>query len=612
MSELERNRRTAGQSRAKGSASGTRKSTSSARKSPGRSAKDSSLGGSGSSRSGRSSSRGKTSYGRSAYATRRGGGGWWMAVVILVLVVAVVSIVFAVRGKSAASGAADSEESSLTQETELEQEVTVENINITGMSREAAKQAIENAYPWSMTVTYGEESYSVPNLMEEKINVLLDEIYSGEPQASYSLDTSGLEDAVTAQAAAVAEKWDKEAKNGSIDGYDASSGKFTFKDGENGLAVDQEKLISDMNAAIAGKQFDAVLEVSAAEVAPEYDRAAAAEQYETVSTFTTNTTANSKRNTNIRLACEAINGTILQVGEEFSFNDVVGERTEAKGYQAAAAYNNGEVVQEIGGGVCQVSTTLYNAVVRGGFKITTRRSHTYEPSYVTPGQDATVSYGGPDFKFLNNSSAAIGLKASYSNQVVTISVYAIPILEDGVKYDLKSTKLKDIDPPAPTYEEDQTLQPGEEKVKSQGSLGSYWETRLVITKDGEVVSEEVDHNTTYKGHAPVILRNTSGVVITPEETTAPGETPVASEGAADGLTPSETIESSEASQPAPSETTAGAVSPSETTAPVEYGPGFTGPGSSETISGQAPGSGGPGSSTNPADSVVAPNPIGSQ
>ena len=270
------------------------------------------------------------------------------------------------------------------------------------------------------------------------------------------------------------------------------------------------------------------------------------------------------------------------------------------------------MVQEIGGGVCQVSTTLYNAVVRGGFKITTRRSHTYEPSYVTPGQDATVSYGGPDFKFLNNSSAAIGLKASYSNQVVTISVYAIPILEDGVKYDLKSTKLKDIDPPAPTYEEDQTLQPGEEKVKSQGSLGSYWETRLVITKDGEVVSEEVDHNTTYKGHAPVILRNTSGVVITPEETTAPGETPVASEGAADGLTPSETIESSEASQPAPSETTAGAVSPSETTAPVEYGPGFTGPGSSETISGQAPGSGGPGSSTNPADSVVAPNPIGSQ
>ena len=98
---------------------------------------------------------------------------------------------------------------------------------------------------------------------------------------------------------------------------------------------------------------------------------------------------------------------------------VVGERTEAKGYQAAAAYSNGEVVQEIGGGVCQVSTTLYNAVIRSGLKTTVRRSHTYEPSYVTPGQDATVSYGGPDYKFINNSNTAIGIRASYSNQVCT-------------------------------------------------------------------------------------------------------------------------------------------------------------------------------------------------
>ncbi len=530
-----------------------------------------------------------------------------MAIVILVLAVAVVSLVFAVKGKNTFTGSTEAE-TTQPQETELVREVKVDDVDITGMNRERAKQTIEAAYPWSMTVTYGEEVYQVPNLMEEKINSLLDEIYAGEPKEVYSLDTAGLAEAVTAQAAAVAEKWDKAAKNGSIDSYDASAGKFTFKDGENGIAVDQEKLIADMNAAIAGKQFDAALEVSVAQVAPEFDQAAAKEQYKTVSTFTTNTTANSKRNTNIRLACEAMNGTILQVGEEFSFNNVVGERTEAKGYQAAAAYNNGEVVQEIGGGVCQVSTTLYNAVVRAGFKITTRRSHTFEPSYVTPGQDATVSYGGPDFKFVNNSSAAIGIKASYSNQVVTVSVYAIPILEEGVKYDLKSTKLKDMDPPAPTYEEDQTLQLGEEKVKSQGSMGSYWETRLIVTKNGEVVSQEVDHNTTYKGHAPVILRNTSGVVITPEETTTAEETP-ASEGAADGITPSETIESSEAAVQTPSGGE-GAVPQPSASAPVEYGPGFAGPGEAETISGQAPGSSGPAPGGSAGGSVVAPNPLG--
>ena len=82
----------------------------------------------------------------------------------------------------------------------------------------------------------------------------------------------------------------------------------------------------------------------------------------------------------------------MRPGEEFSFNNTIGERTEEKGFGAAAAYNNGEVVQEVGGGVCQVSTTLYNAVVRAGLKVTYRQGHTFQPTYVTPGQDATVSW----------------------------------------------------------------------------------------------------------------------------------------------------------------------------------------------------------------------------
>ena len=175
-------------------------------------------------------------------------------------------------------------------------------------------------------------------------------------------------------------------------------------------------------------------------------------------------------------------------------------------------------------------------MLKAGLKSTVRRSHTYEPSYVTPGTDATVSWGGPDYKFVNNSSAAIGIKASYYNQEVSISIYGIPVLEEGVKYSLKSTKIKDMDPPEPQYEEDPTLEPGVEKTKSSGSVGSYWETKLVITKNGEVVSEKVDHSTTYKGHRPVILRNTSGTVAAtqPSEGEIEPSTP-ASEGAADGF-----------------------------------------------------------------------------
>ena len=279
-------------------------------------------------------------------------------------------------------------------------------------------------------------------------------------------------------------------------------------------------------------------------VEPEFSEETAMEKYKTLSTFTTKTTSNSKRNTNVKLAAQAINGTILQPGEEFSFNDTVGQRTAEKGYQGAAAYNNGEVVEEIGGGVCQVSSTLYNAVLKSGLKTTVRRSHTYEPSYVTPGTDATVSWGGPDYKFVNSSDTAVGIRASYSNQTVTISIYGIPVLEEGVEYSLKSTKLKDLDPPAPTYEEDGTVEPGLEKVKSNGSRGSYWETRLVIKKNGEVVSQEVDHTVTYKGHAPVVLRNTSGTLAPTDPSDAsagesiidPSASPsIAPEGAGDGM-----------------------------------------------------------------------------
>lgn len=459
----------------------------------------------------------------------------------IILIAAIACIVFLVKGMTGKTDGADETETTTAEETELQKEVMVDGITITGLSREDAKAAILKNYPWDMKVTYGGETYEVSDLMAGKVDSLLNEIYSGEPKESYSLNTDGLEDAARNEAAAAAALWDKKAKNGSISSYDASSDKFLFTGAESGLKLDQEKLAADIAGALKKKDFDAVIEAKVDPVEPEFSEASAREKYETLATFTTKTTSNSKRNTNIKLSAQAINGKILQPGEEFSFNEVVGQRTEAKGYKGAAAYNNGEVVEEIGGGVCQVSSTLYNVVVRAGLETTVRRSHTFEPSYVTPGCDATVSWNGPDYKFVNNSSAAIGIRASYANQTVTISIYGIPVMEEGVKYTLESKKLKDMDPPAPTYEEDPTLEPGIEKPKSAGSRGSYWETRLVITKNGEVISREVEHNTTYKGHAPVLLRNTSGSVAPTlpgegESTIDPSmESTPAPEGAGDGF-----------------------------------------------------------------------------
>ncbi len=453
----------------------------------------------------------------------------------MVLILAIAAVVYGMQhSRNTGMTPEDTSQETTTEpETELEKEVTVDGIQITGMSRDQARTEILKNYTWAMKVTYGDDTYEVANLMEEKLNGLLDEIYRGEPKEHYTLDTSGLEETVKVQAAAAASRWDREPKNGSISGYDAATDSFIFEGEVTGFAIDQERLAADIQSALTAKKFDAVIAASGTEVQPEITVATAKEKYKTIGTFTTKTTANSKRNTNIRLAAQALNGTIVQPGQEISFNETVGERTAAKGYQGAAAYNNGEVVEEIGGGVCQVSTTLYNAVLKAGLKISVRRSHTFEPSYVTPGQDATVSWGGPDFKFINSSSTPVGIRAAYADQTVTVSVYGIPVLEEGVTYSLESKKIATLDPPAPTYEEDQTLQLDEEVVKSAGSSGSRWETRLIIKKNDEIISQEVDHTVTYKGHAPVIRRNTSGVVLTTEGSESSSESVPAESSQAD-------------------------------------------------------------------------------
>lgn len=518
--------------------------------------------------------------------------------VLLLVLITCVALVIKAKGRI---GGGDETTSTQPTETEMMKEVKVDGIAITGMSKNQAKNTILKKYTWGMTVTYGDDTYNVTDLAAEKVDMLLDEIYSGEPEENYTLDMNGMEEAAAKEAAACASKWDKKAKNGSIDSYDKEKGQFVFAGEQNGFSIDQEKLAGDIVKALKDKKFDAVIEASGSEIAPDISAASAKEKYKTISTFTTKTTSNKNRNTNIKLAAEALNGTVVHPGEEFSFNSAVGQRTEAKGYKGAAAYNNGEVVQEIGGGVCQVSTTLYNAVYRSGLgeaSITFRRSHTFEPNYITPGQDATVSWEQPDFRFKNTSSTSIGIKASYADQKMTVSVYGIPILEEGMKLELESKKTEDLDPPAPTYEEDQTLQPGVEVPKSAGTRGSRWETYKVIYKDGVEVSRELDHKTTYKGHAPVIKRNTTGIVLPPDETTVPDETPIPTvDGMPDGYIPGGE----------------GTITPTDVS--QENGPGIT-PTAAPTTAAQTPppassaagtdttsGAAGPGGGDNP---VIAP------
>lgn len=401
----------------------------------------------------------------------------------------------------------------------------INGISVKGLGYEKTVAALIKGYDWNLSVSYEGKTEKLNNLIEARTRQYLDEICTQNMEGSYTFDLLDVSELAKEEAGRLAGIWDQKPENSTLDHYDVASGKFVFCGGKDGVVIDQEKLAADISQAVKDQKLDQNLSAEGNFQAADSDEAVQA-KYKTLETFTTNTTSNPKRNTNVRLAAEALNGTIVQPGEEFSFNQVIGPRTEEKGYQAAAAYNSGEVVQEVGGGVCQISSTLYRVVFETGMEVTYRRSHTFEPNYVTPGQDATISWDMPDFRFVNTSEGAIGIRASYADQKATVSIYGIPVLDDGVTWKLYSEKTEEGEKPEPQYVEDPTLAPGTEKVKSNGTTGSTWVTYKVIYKDGVEIDRVKDHEKIYKGHTPVILRNTGTTQVTAEagDGTANGQT----------------------------------------------------------------------------------------
>ena len=155
--------------------------------------------------------------------------------------------------------------------------------------------------------------------------------------------------------------------------------------------------------------------------------------------YETKHTNNANRNNNIRLACASLDGMILRPGEEFSYNEALGERTVAAGYKGAPAYSGGKTVTELGGGICQVSSTLYYCALLSDLEITVRQNHSYVSNYIPYGMDATVSWGGPDFKFRNNTDYPIRIDAKMEDGYVKIQIMGVDTRDYYIVMEYKIT-----------------------------------------------------------------------------------------------------------------------------------------------------------------------------
>ena len=393
-------------------------------------------------------------------------------------------------------------------EESLNQYLDTTNLDAQGTSQ---KIEVDNPYK-NITIKATKDTYKFPDFLDGQLKSQIDSIYetylrgqsvrfekkaatnvtSPDFKADFKFEVNENDNSIDEYLNQLAILWKTTAVKGQIEGFDKTKNEFIFGDEHKGCEIDVEAMRKRIFEEVGKGNLKANIYTILKFTDPIGETIKS--KYKYVSNFETTTTNNEVRNTNIQLACDAINGLILKPNEEFSFNNIVGERTESKGYGLAQAYSQGEVVEELGGGVCQVSTTLYNAVFAAGLTTTYRRSHTFEPNYVTPGLDATVSFNGVDYRFINDSEYSIGIRTTYKNKKVKAEIFAVPKLEKDVKQYLLSKKIQELDEPPISIIESGTA--------TKGTKGSEWQVFKVVKKGDEEIERVHDHYAKYVGHTP--------------------------------------------------------------------------------------------------------------
>ena len=206
-------------------------------------------------------------------------------------------------------------------------------------------------------------------------------------------------------------------------------------------------------------------------------------------------TGDTNHDTNVRLAAEHINGTVVYPGEEFSAEKIIGPTTKEYGFLPGDTYENGKVVESYGGGVCQTTTTLYDAVLAAELKVTERHNHSYLVSYVEPGFDASISEGLMDFRFENNTSAPIYIQAVTKNGYLTFNIYGQESRDSDrtISFESKTLDTTDVET---TYETDSSKPYGSITV-SGGIQGVEAELYKEIYINGQFDSEELVNRSSY-------------------------------------------------------------------------------------------------------------------
>lgn len=413
--------------------------------------------------------------------------------------------------------------------------VSIDKLDVSGMTREEALAALEsyekNLGGQSIKLGIGDNvieaklsdlgvTFDNEDLVDEAIGVghagNIVKRYKDQKDLQHSGKTFPLswqtnEDTVRTYVEDNCTKYDKKAQNASLT---RENGAFNFVAGTEGLELNVDsavRTISDYLENSWTSDNTEVLNLETQVTEPEGSAEELANIKDLLGSFTTSfSTSGSNRCKNVSSGASHINGTVLYPGEEFSAYETVSPFTEANGYAMAGSYLNGEVVDSMGGGICQVSTTLYNAVLRAELNVTERSPHSMTVHYVDLSEDAAIAGTYKDFKFVNSTEYPIYIEGyTTSDKKITFNIYGKETRDKNRTISFESQMVSET-PATTILQEDAGQGIGYKAVSSKGSSGYVAELYKIVKVNGVETDRIKVNKSTYKGTNRVVTYGTAG------------------------------------------------------------------------------------------------------
>lgn len=353
----------------------------------------------------------------------------------------------------------------------LNNNVSLEQVNLRGLTIEEAREKMIENYPWDMKILVDNQEYEVFNFANLAIDNALQKIYKKNSKGKYFLQFQHMQARIEQVADDASNQFDQEAKDEKILEFDPQTQNFTYAQRRDGVTLDKKQLIEDIQTALKTKKFQTKIEAKLHHTV--------ARDYQTLSVVSIDL-----EDEDLSHVCEKVSGTVIKKDEIASVKAMLKEGVKTEGAD-------------------QMATAIYNAAINAGLKIKERYPAEQIPKFGMVGQDATID-SEKDLKFENTTGAEIGIIARIEDKKLVVELVGFPVLSEGEKIYLVVEQRQEDELPQPEYIADRTLKTGVEIVAEAGMHGGLWRTKLVKEKKGKVEHVEILGDCFYKGRGAVI------------------------------------------------------------------------------------------------------------